>query len=224
MYYIDHSLANCAQCPLHGRPSAILDTNTPEDLTQADAVFVSINPGGVEIRLDKPFSGRTGLYGRQTLKSILLEYKWVFTNIALCSTIFAGSTQVPTLETVQHCSTNTRRLIRLVQPRIVVLVGQLPTIALLSEQYSSLPMEDLVGQKHSLGPKDVNFLQGFVLYHPRYPMQRKGIHLEKQKWAIERLSTVLRCNHKHGLVKPMSKEQWLTRFTLKPYDLTKGWH
>lgn len=224
MYCVKESLVVCKKCRLQGRPASILDTNSPDDLNKVELMFVGINPGKIEIRLDKPFTGRTGRLFRDLIPDLLAEYKWIFTNVVLCSTIDKNQTSVPTIDDARNCWYNVRRLIRLVKPIVVVLIGQLPAEILLGGKIAGKPMADIVGKAFFLEPNEISFIKGFVIYHPRFPMQRGAEEMEKYHQSLDRLRTLVKSNYKYGTARPLSLADWMTRFSFEEYDEQRGQH
>ncbi len=74
----------CKKCELYGKPCVILDTNL-EEPGPVDIFFVGLNPGKDEVKFDKPFVGKSGLFLRQKIAKIE-NIKWVITNVILCHT------------------------------------------------------------------------------------------------------------------------------------------
>lgn len=128
MFSLKRSFADCSSCDLLDAESCILETNSPEDLSQVDVVFVSENPGKDEIKKEVPLIGRAGQTFRKYFnKYIKKECKWLLTNCVLCLTLDEkGNTGNPTDDTIDHCKENCFEIIRQCNPKLVVLMGTSP--------------------------------------------------------------------------------------------------
>ncbi len=79
------SRRECQTCELFGKSSVILDTNV-DDFGEVDIVFIGLNPGKDEVKLDKPFVGKSGMFLRKKIAELPGDIKWVITNCILCHT------------------------------------------------------------------------------------------------------------------------------------------
>lgn len=128
MKSIKSSFANCLGCKLLDSPSCIMETNSKDDLSKVDIVFVSENPGKDEIKKEVPLIGRAG----QTFRKYFNKYvknncKWLLTNCVLCLTLNEdGNTGNPDDETIENCKENCFRIIDACNPKLIVLMGTSP--------------------------------------------------------------------------------------------------
>ena len=128
MVSIKTSFADCSTCDLLEAPSCILETNSEDDLTKVDVVFVSENPGKQEVDKGVPLIGKAGQTFRKPFdKYVKKNCKWLLTNCVLCMTINEdGTTGNPTDETIEKCKENCFRMIEQCNPKLIVLMGTSP--------------------------------------------------------------------------------------------------
>ena len=214
MLSIIKSYADCISCSLQGNPAAILDTNV-DNLADADVIFVGENPGKVEIHRMLPFVGKSGIYFRRVAKDILRDFRWIITNIVLCSTIKDRMTVNPMATDINKCSINTLQLILQVKPVLVVLLGRSAVIGLLHKSAIDEPMVDLVDQFCLL--KEPNYTGAtFVVYHPRYILGSTAKVQDNYNRMFKTIYNYLRQNQE---IKPtdtvISREAFTSRFKLE---------
>jgi len=125
LFSIKSSYADCLTCELLNSNSCILETNSKEDLSKVEVVFVAENPGKEEVKTGRPLIGKAGKEFRKPFnKYIKNDFKWVLTNCVLCQTILEdGKTGNPTKDIIERCKINCFELIRICSPRLIVLMG-----------------------------------------------------------------------------------------------------
>lgn len=131
MESIKKSFANCSICPLLDAPSCILETNSNDDLTKVEVVFVAENPGKDEVKQGLPLVGVAGQMFRLFFKKFGLDkFKYLITNIVLCQTLNPdGTTGNPDPEVIELCKVNAMNLIKTCNPKLVVVMGTSPMSA-----------------------------------------------------------------------------------------------
>lgn len=133
MISIKNSFANCSVCDLLDAPSCILETNCEDDLSQVEIVFIAENPGKEEVKgkKPKPLVGRAGkLFRKYFNKFGLNKMKYLLTNVVLCQTINQdGTTGNPSQEVIELCKINCMNIIKLCNPKLIVLMGASPMSA-----------------------------------------------------------------------------------------------
>ena len=88
MFSLKQSFAQCSSCVLLNEPSCILETNSKNDLSKVDIVFIAENPGKKEIEKEVPLVGKSGKEFRKYFnKYIKNNFKYLLTNCVLCATI-----------------------------------------------------------------------------------------------------------------------------------------
>ena len=128
MYSIKGSFANCSICDLLDAPSCILETNSKDDLSKIDIVFVSENPGKEEVEKGIPLIGKAGKTFRKFFDPYIKNnFKWLLTNCVLCLTLEEnGTTGNPEDHVIDECKKNCFEIIRAANPKLIVLMGTSP--------------------------------------------------------------------------------------------------
>ena len=131
MFSIKQSFADCSSCDLLRSPSCILETNCEDDLTKVDIVFVAENPGKQEVEKEIPLIGRAGKMFRKYFKKFNIDKQnYLLTNCVLCQTLNPdGTTGNPEEEVINKCKINCMNIIRICNPKILVLMGSSPMSA-----------------------------------------------------------------------------------------------
>jgi uracil-DNA glycosylase family 4 len=131
MKSIKKSFANCSVCPLLNAPSCILETNCDDDLSRVDVVFVAENPGKTEVEKGKPLVGKAGsLFRKYFNKFGINKMNYLLTNCVLCQTLNSdGTTGNPTEEVINLCKINCMTLIKVCNPKLIVIMGASPMSA-----------------------------------------------------------------------------------------------
>jgi uracil-DNA glycosylase family 4 len=125
---IKNSFANCSTCDLLSAPSCILETNCEKDLSKVDVVFVAENPGKDEVKAGKPLVGRAGkMFRKYFQKYKINKMNYLLTNTVLCQTLNEdGTTGNPEDHVIELCKNNCMEIIRVCQPKLLVLMGTSP--------------------------------------------------------------------------------------------------
>jgi DNA polymerase-1 len=92
-------------------------------------MFVAEAPGETEVDLGKPLVGKAGTFLRRVIKDLGMdENRCYFTNTCLCR---PEGNKKPNAKAMQACFRRLLREIKLVQPKLIVTLGGVPTSALL---------------------------------------------------------------------------------------------
>ena len=131
MKSIKNSFANCSVCDLLDAPSCIAETNCKTDLSQVDVVFIAENPGKDEVKRGVPLIGRAGQMFRKYFKKFGIDkQKYLLTNTVLCQTLEDdGTTGNPTPEVIERCKVNCMELVKVCNPKLLVIMGTSPMSA-----------------------------------------------------------------------------------------------
>lgn len=131
MINIKNSFANCSACSLLSEPSCILETNCEDDLRKVDIIFIAENPGKDEIKAERPLVGRSGkMFRKYFQKYGLNKLNYLITNVVLCQTIKEdGTTGNPEEDVIELCKENCMNIIKMCDPKLVVLMGGSPMSA-----------------------------------------------------------------------------------------------
>ena len=132
--------------------------------TKSKIVFIGDAPGAEEDRQGKPFVGQGGKLLDKMLASINLDRSTVF----LSNTIFwrPPGNRTPTSQEIAQCLPFVHRLIELIEPFILVVLGGLAARSLLSE---TLAVGRLRGKWFNYErPSLSRPIKATVLFHPEY--------------------------------------------------------
>ncbi len=122
-------IGDCKRCPLcNGRTKIVFGEGDPK----AEVMFIGEGPGADEDRSGRPFVGRAGKLLTDIIeKGMGVPREKVYIgNIVKCRP--PGNRNPETLE-MQTCIPFLRQQIRLIQPKVLVLLGKIPTAALLND-------------------------------------------------------------------------------------------
>ena len=168
MFSIEKSFVNCSKCKLFGEPSCILETNCEDDLSKVEVIFIAENPGKVEVVTGKPLTGQAGskVFRPEFEKYSLDKVPYLLTNVVLCQTVVNGKTVNPDDETIMLCRENCFNIIKLCQPKLIVLMGSSPMKAF---GISKTGITKRRGRFYKWNDYDV-----FLTFHPSYVLRRGG--------------------------------------------------
>lgn len=160
----------CQRCPLGVRAMyRVLGDGT----LPSDVLFLGEAPGKTEDVTGVPFSGQSGRLLRTWIALLQREvgaFDYFISNVVACRPCddIGMPNRVPSPEEAAACSTRVTDLLRLIQPRGVVLLGRV------AEQYFTGSM--LVQE----------------VYHPSYVLRQGGITSHASDVTYDKLKTFLR--------------------------------
>jgi len=115
---IEDNIRLCYSCPL---AATRLNTVPGEGHPYAKLLFIGEAPGAEEDKTGKPFVGRSGALLTKLILGLGMGRGQVFiTNIVKCR---PPKNRIPELEEVQACKTYLDKQIKAIDPRIIVLMG-----------------------------------------------------------------------------------------------------
>jgi len=122
----DNEVSSCTRCPLHrGRHKTVFGEGRPD----ADLRFVGEGPGHEEDMTGRPFVGRAGELLDKMIVAMGLSRQEVFIgNVVKCR---PPSNRAPTPDEVEACWDYLVRQIEIIQPKVLVTLGNPATHALL---------------------------------------------------------------------------------------------
>jgi uracil-DNA glycosylase family 4 len=125
------SLCKCSSCPLAGRK--IVPGEGTSTKLHYDIAFVGIAPAKTEVEQGRPLVGWSGTLLRTTLKKLGIE-EFYLTNTMLCQLPddISASDQNKAIEC---CAERLREELKLVNPKLVVAMGNVPLEALTGVAY-----------------------------------------------------------------------------------------
>ena len=113
----------CQRCPdlCQSRTQVVFGSGNP----QAEVLFIGEAPGKFEDQKGIPFCGMSGKILDQLLAGINLSREDIFiTNTLLCR---PENNRNPTKEEVQNCSDRLDQFIEIMQPKVIVTIGNFAT-------------------------------------------------------------------------------------------------
>lgn len=114
---------NCTKCPelVKSRTQVVFGAGKKK----AQILFIGEAPGANEDKQGIPFCGMSGQVLEQLLKSVNLNREDVFiTNTVLCRPL---NNRNPKKEEVENCRERLDELIRIMQPKVIVTIGNFAT-------------------------------------------------------------------------------------------------
>lgn len=121
---------NCAKCPslCHSRTQVVFGSGNP----QTKILLVGEAPGAEEDKQGIPFCGASGKVLNELLASINLSRDDIFiTNTILCR---PENNRPPAKEEVENCRDRLDQLIRIMQPEVIVTIGNFATERILGKK------------------------------------------------------------------------------------------
>jgi uracil-DNA glycosylase len=152
----------CALCREGKVGLAVVGEGNP----YAEIAFIGEAPGKEEAKIGRPFIGRSGRLLRSLIREIGLEEKEVFITSPVKYLPLRGT---PTKTDIAHGRTHLLRQLAVIDPKIIVLLGHVATLAVLDRDVA-------VSQEHGKTIKkgDKTYL---ITFHPaaamRFPKIRK---------------------------------------------------
>ncbi len=120
----------CTLCPslCQSRTKVVFGSGNPH----AEILFIGEAPGATEDKQGIPFCGLSGKVLDELLSSIFLSRNDIFiTNTILCR---PPENRNPTKEEVEHCRERLDRLIQIMQPKVIVTIGNFATERILGKK------------------------------------------------------------------------------------------
>ena len=173
---IAKEIEKCKICRQGKTGKAVPGEGNPD----AGLVFIGEAPGRNEAEAGKPFIGRAGKLLRSIIKDIGIDEKNVFITNPVKYLPLKGT---PSTADVQHGKTHLEKQLRIINPKIIVLLGRVATLANFDEPIS-------VKKEHGK-TIEKNGITYLITYHPsaalRFPPLKKVLaeDLEKLKKLAE---------------------------------------
>ncbi len=120
-------IERCPLCRKWGKGKAVPGEGNPD----AEIVFIGEAPGREEAETGRPFVGRSGKFLRAMIRQILLDEKDVFITSPVKYLPLIGT---PSKENVIHGRSHLVRQISIIDPGIIVLLGNTACLALLQRK------------------------------------------------------------------------------------------
>ena len=165
---LDTIIKNCKKCKLH---ETRINTVFGDGSANAKVMIIGEAPGKDEDISGKPFVGRAGKLLTEILSSINLERKDIFiTNTVKCR---PPENRNPHDDEIISCSEYLDEQIRLINPKVIVLLGKIAANRILNIDE---PISNLRGKKYFIKENNIPII---VFYHPAYllrsPLQKSKV-------------------------------------------------
>lgn len=154
----------CERCPLFKTRNKIVRFGGK---ARANVMFLGEGPGPSEDLYGEPFVGKAGKYFAKLLAQAGLSREDVhISNIVCCFPNEHGEIRPPDEEEVDACSPRLRAQIRLVRPKLIVLLGDKALKAFFPDA-GKISVERGMLKEHAEWPG----IQFFPVFHPSYVMR-----------------------------------------------------
>lgn len=159
-------IAVCKKCKIKKIGVSVPGEGDPD----ADVVFVGEAPGKNEAVAGKPFIGRAG----KVLRSLIADAGLRDADVFITSAVkYLPEYVTPTLTDIEHGRTHLFAQLDVIQPKIIVLLGNTAAIALLDRKISIAKDHGTIieqdGRKY------------LIAYHPAAPLYSPKLRLEIAK-------------------------------------------
>ena len=167
-------LSTCRICPIScHRDSGNMSIVPGEGAASAKLMIIGEAPGKDEDILERPFQGMAGKMLDKILEQAIIDRRDVFiTNTVKCRPIEQGKkgfkNRPPKDKEIGYCKSWLHQELNIVQPKVVITLGKVPTRLLLKIQKKNF------GMKEYMMPTRVDYLNSFWIFpcwHPSYIMR-----------------------------------------------------
>lgn len=124
---IAKEIAKCKECKRNKYGLPVPGEGDPD----AKIVFIGMCPGREESKVGKPFVGRSGRFLTQQLKAIGIERKDVY---IISPVKYYPGKRILRKKEIQHGMIHTFKQLKIIKPKIVVLLGKVALEALLDKK------------------------------------------------------------------------------------------
>lgn len=173
---------NCQRCELHKTRTNIVWYG---GVQRADIMLIGEGPGASEDLLGSPFVGKSGrLLNKEFLEPNNIAYDMVhITNVVMCRPVAGDANRAPSKEEIAACQPRLFAQIRLVQPKVIVLIGD-KGLKLFFPDSGKISRERGLVYDHAQWP-GIKFVP---VFHPSYLMRLPKSHSDAVKsrtdWAL----------------------------------------
>ena len=172
-----NEVSSCTRCPLaRGRTRTVFGEGNPD----ADIVFIGEGPGQEEDRQGRPFVGRAGELLTKMIAAMGLQRRDVYiANVVKCR---PPGNRAPNAEEVAACWDYLLRQLKIIQPRVIVAMGNPATRALLN---TTVGITRLRGQWQSMPIMDADLagIKVMPTFHPAYLLRAYTPENRKKVWS-----------------------------------------
>lgn len=167
----------CTKCGLcKGRNKTVFGEGNPD----ADLFFIGEGPGAEEDKQGRPFVGRAGeLLGKMITAMGLTRRDVYIGNVVKCR---PPGNRAPMTDEVEACWDYLIRQLRIIQPKVIVTLGNPATHAILN---TAVGITRLRGQWQSLPMLDADLVGIKVMptFHPAFVLRRYSEENRRKVWS-----------------------------------------
>jgi DNA polymerase len=161
MEEIEEKIKNCQKCPLHSTRNHAVPG---EGNYHSVVMFVGEAPGEVEDLHGKPFIGKAGQLFSKILQSVKIKREEVFiTNMLKCR---PPGNRNPSKSEIELCLPFLESQIAIINPKIIVTLGNIPTKYLLSSK-------DGITKVRGKWFDWIGGIKIFPMFHPSYLLRHE---------------------------------------------------
>lgn len=173
----DGEVSSCTRCPLHrGRHRTVFGEGNPD----ADLMFIGEGPGHDEDMTGRPFVGRAGELLTRMITAMGLTRSDVFIgNVIKCR---APNNRAPTPDEVEACWGYLVRQIQIIQPKVIVTLGNPASHALLDTRVGITRLRGTWQTLPILG-EGVGGTPVMPTFHPAFLLRQYTIDNRQKVWA-----------------------------------------
>ncbi len=171
MKEIEEQVSNCSKCRLREQRDKYV---VGEGSLDADIMFVGEGPGREENKAGRPFVGRAGQLLDKILESVDIKREEIYiTNVVKC---WPPQNRNPKQDEIKACFPYLTSQISLINPKIIVTMGNFATKLLLNE--SSKGITALRGKVYDW----VGGIKIVPIFHPSYLLRNYTVEARKATW------------------------------------------
>jgi DNA polymerase len=164
MQEIAEEIKKCKKCPLYLSRNKVVPGEGNE---KSNVIFIGEAPGGEEDLKGKPFIGKAGQLFTKILHSVNIKRKDIFiTNMLKCR---PPGNRNPSKSEIEACLPYLEAQIALINPKIIVTLGNVPTQHLLK---TTQGITKIRGQWFDW----IGDIKIFPMFHPSYLLRNEGTY------------------------------------------------
>lgn len=187
---VHEKIRYCRKCSLHANMPNTLCPVPGVGKANADLMLVGEALGENEALLQEPFVGLSGKLLTKILKEAGIDRSDCYiTNVVHCRPTQNNKNRAPTAKEINACKLWLWYEIKVVQPKIIVMLGKVPTGTLLRKVlYNNFRMKDVFGKFYVVDYCDSTMVPS---YHPSYLLQHGKDQIEVNTELFENVRKIL---------------------------------
>lgn len=183
-------IKNCHRCPISKLMPEGCFPVPGMGPSKAELVIVGEALGEDEALSGEPFVGRCGQLLDKMLKEAGIDREQAFvTNTVRCRPVEGKANRPPSKTEIQNCKTWLWKELQIVQPKVILTLGKVPTGTLLSGQLKkSFKLGNVVGTMFN-----VMYIDSIIVpcYHPSYLMVHGKAKMDDAMEILEKVKCLI---------------------------------